>query len=380
MSYPRSLTCWKDCPSQGSISIFARGCPSSYPNAVKPNCTPRTCWSNCPNPQGVIGYGVCPSSYPNLIKPNCYVEQVGEELLNGLNEPVSAGGGGFENDKFPTDITESIQQYNDDNTRPQSSPPTPKTCWSECPNPQARVYMNGLCTSDFPYESRPNCGRPTDNFDNVAVYDGDKDPVGGGGTNSPNDNINISENWEDKFPIVDGEYELMPEQEDKLPTTTTIVIDNSAEVEALQAQLAQTQQALQDLMEAQAQGVATSQQEIQTLLNFISEQQLELANAQNDNQAQAQVDALESQIYTLQQALMTASSESTPTTDTTAIDALKEQIATLQEQLATQQMTEYPIDLGVPKSSEAGIGDVPAWAWIGGIVMVGLIVFVATKK
>lgn len=376
MSYPRSLTCWKNCPSQGSISIFAKGCPSSYPNAVKPNCSPRACWSNCPNPQSVIGYGVCPSSYPNTIKPNCYVEQVGEQLLNALNEPVSTGGGGFESDKFPTDIANSIQQYNDDNTRPDLPP---KTCWSGCPNPQARVYMNGLCSSDYPYELRPNCGGATDIFSNIPTYDGIKDPVGGGGTSLPNDNIgNTSPINEDKWPI-DGDYPVMPAEEYKDPTIT-YVIDNSAEVQALQAQLAQTQQALQDLVEAQSQGEQASQQEIQSLLDFISQQQLELANAQTNNQAQAQVDALESQIYTLQQALVTASSQTTPTTDTTAIDALQQQLATLQQQLATQQMTPYPIDLGDTKTSQAGIGDVPAWAWIGGIVMVGLIVFVATKK
>ena len=38
------------------------------------------------------------------------------------------------------------------------------TCWSGCPNPMGRSYLNGQCTAEFPYDEKPMCGGKDENL------------------------------------------------------------------------------------------------------------------------------------------------------------------------------------------------------------------------
>ena len=38
------------------------------------------------------------------------------------------------------------------------------TCWSPCPNPMGRSFLNGQCTAEFPYDEKPMCGGKDENL------------------------------------------------------------------------------------------------------------------------------------------------------------------------------------------------------------------------
>ncbi len=308
-------TCWQNCPSTGSVSIFGNKCPSDYPNSTRPNCTINTCYSNCPNVTSIQTYGACPSNWPNTIEPECYTPD--DAILTELNE-VSPQEEGF----VPSEENNNITSDSDGGKDEGEFVPSILTCHSGCPNSMSVAIFGNKCPDAYPYITKPDCGQQSD-----------------------------------------------PLQE--------------AFIEQLEQQIAIQQQAMQDLVDAQAAGSSENQQQIQALLDLINSQQVQISLAQQSSQGQDQIDALESQLAFLEQALLSANNQSTEDDNSESISQITEQFSSLQEQLIRQQ-EQYQQDLFDRQYSadtqKAGFGDVPVWAIVGGIVMVGLITFIATKK
>ena len=318
---PVFTTCWQNCPAEGSVSVFGNNCPAGYPNATRPDCTPQICWSNCPNLTSISVFGPCPSNWPNTIKPTCYEPEA--QILDAFNEAI------IDDDAFATNENIQSTQPVDDGKGDDEAEqvefgfaPASRTCYSECPVSVPVSILGTSCPPEYPYSSKQECG-------------GGYDPV------------------------------------------------NEALIGQMEEQIAQQQQAMQDLVDAQSAGSAENQQQIQALLDLINSQQTQIALAQQSNQGQQQISALESQLATLQQALLTASSQPAQSDTSDAVAGLTSQFEMLQQQLLDQQ-NQYQQDLYdrqyAVDAQKAGFGDVPMWAVISGITLVGLITFLATRK
>jgi len=318
---PTTMTCWTNCPNTYSVSLFGSKCPDSYPNATKPNCTPNVCWSNCPNTTSVSTYGNCPSGYPNSIKPTCF-EPI-SDLLDWQNEAVDAGGG-FDDGKPDNDVTYAPQgtgTSSNDGTTPTGAGgfTTSRICWSGCPNSVPVSILGNACPATYPYTEKPSCG----SFGSSANT-------------------------------------------------------NSAEVEALLSTIEEQQDLLDQLMVLQSQPSEDNSQEIAALMALIQAQQEQLTLAQSSNQGSAQVQALENQLALLQGQLLSAQAQpQQPAVDSGALQSLQQQLAMMQQQFMAQQQAMY--DSQKSMQASAG-GPIPTWAIVGGVLMVGLIAFVATKK
>ena len=332
---PVFTTCWQNCPAEGSVSVFGNNCPAGYPNSTRPDCTPRICWSNCPNLTSISVFGSCPSNWPNTIKPTCYEPE--EQILDAFNEAIieddafatneniestQLADDGKGDDDFGFETTQTTyDEYTDDKDE-FGLPPNVRTCYSDCPVSVPVSIIGETCPPTYPYSSKQECG-------------GAYDPV------------------------------------------------NEALIAQMEEQIAQQQQAMQDLVDAQSAGSAENQQQIQALLDLINSQQTQIALAEQSNQGQQQISALESQLATLQQALLTASSQPAQSDTSDAVAGLTSQFAMLQQQLLDQQ-NQYQQDLYdrqyAVDTQKAGFGDVPMWAVISGIALVGLITFLATRK
>ena len=69
-------------------------------------------------------------------RPDTATDSVGVEVSLALDE----------------DKDETEQQYNS------------LTCWSACPNPMGRSFLNGQCTAEFPFDEKPMCGGNNENL------------------------------------------------------------------------------------------------------------------------------------------------------------------------------------------------------------------------
>lgn len=321
MGLPSNRTCWSQCPNTTSISIFSTGCPTAYPLNSKPNCTPSVCWSNCPNTTAVSTYGNCPSGYPNTIKPTCF-EPI-SDLLDWENEVVDAGG--FDDGKpdntptIPSSPSGGGSSSSSDTPIGAGGFTTSRICWSGCPNSVPVSILGSSCPATYPYTEKPSCG-----------------------------------------------------------AFGSSVPDNSAEIDALLGTIEEQQALLDQLMVLQSQPSQDNSQEIAALMALIQAQQEQLSLAQSSNQGSAQVQALENQLALLQGQLLSAQSQpQQPALDSGALQGLQQQIALMQQQFMAQQQAMFESQ----KASQAGVGSgVPTWAIIGGVAVVGLLTFIATKK